>query len=135
MILDKRFIDEAIRIRTDYLNCMKDILTKEKRVNEHKEEIQQYLNNITEMCKKMEINKEKELNEVSLNKKLMDIEEKIIKIQEDFIPINEKIGKLKKDAKYLYTIIKEKYPTTSDYEIKEQLDPYIIEIDKQIKNY
>lgn len=118
-MIDKRFKDEAIRIRKEYLVCMQKILEKEEKINVEKNNIEKLINEMTELCNM------KDMNNSALNDKLLDIEEKIKKIQEEFIPINNVIEELKKQAKFLYSNIKVKSPELSDQDIMNIINSHI----------
>jgi DNA repair ATPase RecN len=118
--IHQRYIDNAIRIRKEFLTVMRDILDKET-------EIKNYKNRIDEL---MSINK-KYINDNSkspiqkikkdISDDLNDIESNIILINNKLLPILEKLEKLKKDSKELYSAIRDKYPNLSEQDIQNQI--------------
>lgn len=129
MKIQSRYINNAVRIRREYLTCMSQILEKEQRVNKEKKKIEEILEDLKNIYGDMESQNNFDGN--TLNDRLLDIEAHIKKVQEEFTPINDKIEKLKIEAKNLNKLLKEKYPELNDIEIKEQLDPHLIKCDEQ----
>ena len=129
--IEIRYINEAIRIRREYLNCMYEITTKEEKVMKQKSELENVMNDLTSLVESME--GKKNIDGKLLNEKLLEAELNINKIQAELKPINVKIESLKKEAKNLYTIIKEKYPDLNDQDIKSQMDPHLIELNNKYK--
>ena len=129
--IQMRYINSAVRIRNEYLTCMHQILLKEEKVNNEKKLVDIIMSELRDTYDTMNVNKN--FDEKILNERLMEIEVHLKKIQSEFKPINEKMEKLKLDAKNLNKLLKEKYPNLSDAEIKTQLDPYLIKCDESFK--
>ena len=118
--IHQRYIDNAIRIRKEFLLVMTDILEKETEIVTHKNRInelmssnEKYINdNSKSPIEKIKKNIQNDLN---------DIESNIIKINNKLLPVLEKLEKLKKDSKELYSAIKDKYPNLSEQEIQNQI--------------
>lgn len=118
--IHQRYIENAIRIRKEFLSVMIDILDKETEITTHKNRIsdlmstnKKYINDNS----KSPIEKIKKDIQNDLN----DIESNIIKINNKLLPVLEKLEKLKKESKELYLAIKDKYPNLSEQEIQEQI--------------
>jgi len=122
MKLDKIYINEAIRIRGEYMTSLKNILKEEGALNIKKSEI----DNIQDGMEKMV---ESDMHDVTkrlkLNEQLIKIERIIKNIQGKIKPHYDNIENLRVDADRLYTSIKEKYPNVTENDIKEQIAPYI----------
>lgn len=122
MTLDKIYINEAIRIRSEYMASLKNILKEEDSLNLKKSEIDNIQNVMEEMV-------ESDMHDVTkrlrLNEQLIKIERIVKDIQDKIRPHYNNIEKLRIDADRLYTSIKEKYPNVTENEIKEQIAPYI----------
>ncbi len=118
--IHQRYIENAIRIRKEFLSVMIDILDKETEITIHKNRIsdlmsinEKYINdNSKSPIEKIKKNIQNDLN---------DIESNIIKINNKLLPVLEKLEKLKKDSKELYSAIKDKYPNLSEQEIQNQI--------------
>jgi len=130
-ILDKRYIDEAVRIRRDYLTCVYDITQKEETVMKYKIDLENSINNMDDVVKTM--TESKNISNKILNEKLIDLELNINKIQNELIPINKKIKQLEIDAKKLNTIIKEKYTTLSEMDVRRILEPYLLKMESNLR--
>ena len=121
-MIQERYLNEAIRIRTEYLSTLKSIQDKEILILNHKDDINNILKDSSELVANV---KNKKINEeqakVILNQKLMDIEENIIKIQNQLNPYNDKIEELKNQSKILYSTIAEKYPQMNEKEIQMKI--------------
>lgn len=118
--IHQRYIENAIRIRKEFLSVMIDILDKETEITTHKNRIsdlmstnKKYINDNS----KSPIEKIKKDIQNDLN----DIESNIIKINNKLLPVLEKLEKLKKESKELYLAIKDKYPNLSEQEIQKQI--------------
>lgn len=120
--IDKIYIDDAIRIRKEYLNALNIILEEEKSINEKKSEIINIHNHSNEIINS-------ELSDVTkrlkLNLQLNEIEKRINEIQDKIRPYYEKIENLRLQADRLYSSIIEKYPNISTEEIQQQIYPHI----------
>lgn len=123
MKLDKIYINEAVRIRTEYFKSLEKIIKEEKPLLEKKEKIDEikdkmektvYDNDMNDITKRLKLNND-----------LMNIEKFIKEIQNKIRPHYEHIEKLRTDADKLYTAIKEKYPNIKENEIKKQIAPYL----------
>ena len=122
MKLDKPYINEATRIRKEYITSLKMILTEENSIKENKSEVDTLQNN-------METIIEEDMNDITkrlkLNNDLIKIEKIIKKIQDRIKPHYDNIERLRKDADKLYNSITEKYPNLSEKEIETQIAPYL----------
>lgn len=125
--IDKFYIDEAIRIRKEYLSALKIILNEEQAINDKKSEIigihqtnediiNSDLNDVTKRLK--------------LNLQLNEIEKRINDIQDKIRPYYEKIESLRLQADRLYSAIIEKYPNITTEDIQTQISPHIQFLDK-----
>ena len=122
MILDKLYIDEAIRIRKTYLNNLAAIVKKE-------DEIQKYFLMIEDVREEVEQNEAP--NQDYFVKKLTEINDNIEKIKSVIMPHYDTIKKLDESQKILYDNIKDKYPEITNDDIQSQIIPHIVPIDKE----
>ena len=122
MILDKLYIDEAIRIRKTYLNNLAAIVKKE-------DEIQKYFLMIEDVREEVEQNEAP--NQDYFVKKLTEINDNIEKIKSVIMPHYDTIKKLDESQKILYDNIKDKYPEITNDDIQSQIVPHIVPIDKE----
>jgi hypothetical protein len=122
MVLDKLYIDEAVRIRKTYLTNLAAIVEKE-------DEIQVYFGQIEDIRKQVEDSEPTNPDEFFVNR-LLDINNNIEKIKNVIMPHYDKIQKLDESQRLLYNNIKDKYPNITDLEIQEQIVPHIIPVDQ-----
>lgn len=116
-MIDKVYINEAVRIRKQYVSCLLSIYTKEEKIVRYKDEIQDIYNEMETIVKKMD---ENDLtSKTKLNDMLNDIEININKVKEELRPIDDEIEKLKKQSITLFENICEKYPTLDKEDIKK----------------
>lgn len=124
MTIDKLYINEAIRIRTEYIKNLKYISNKESI-------IKNIISNMEAL--KGEIEDTDELNEDEYKSKLMELGEIMSRIESDILPHHKAIESLNKDQQKLYHTIKDKYDDISDDEIQKQIMPHIVELDKNLR--
>lgn len=121
-MIDKLYIDEAVRIRREYLSALDIIVKEEQSILEKKSEIINIHNGSEEIINS-------DINDVTkrlrLNLQLNEIEKRLEQIQNKIRPFYEKIETLRIEADRLYTSIVEKYPTITKEEIEEQVAPFI----------
>lgn len=117
-MISEEYINEAKRIRIEYLNNLKYIIDEEPKVEDRKKEglkIQDEMKDILNS----------EFNDVrktiELNNKLMVLEKEIIAIQNIIKPYSEKIKKLRDDSDRLFLAIKEKYPDIDNITLENEI--------------
>jgi len=117
--MEKRFIDESIRIRKEYIKNLKHINSKQEIIIKYSAEMDKtklILEDIdlTDMSNKQQI-----------NDALITLEKNINDIINEILPYQNKIEELKKQTSILYASIKEKYENITDTEIENEILPYI----------
>jgi chromosome segregation ATPase len=122
MKLDKIYINEAIRIRQEYMTSLKNILGEEDNIAEKKKQVDNYQNNMEKIIQEDMHDITKRLK---LNNDLQKIERLINGIQDNIRPHYDNIEKLRGDADKLYNSITEKYPNVDTEEIQKQIAPYL----------
>ena len=114
-MIAQQYIDEALRIRKQYLLNINKILEQEPVINEKK-------NIALKIQDDMETTVKSDLNEIrkstEIDKKLLSLDKEIKKIQDIIKPYYDNIDKLKNDADRLYLSIKEKYLNLDEQTIK-----------------
>ena len=117
-MISEEYINEAKRIRIEYLNNLKYIIDEDPKVEDRKKEglkIQDEMKDILNS----------EFNDVrktiELNNKLMVLEKEIIAIQNIIKPYSEKIKKLRDDSDRLFLAIKEKYPDIDNITLENEI--------------
>lgn len=125
MKIDKIYLDEARRIRADYLKNLEEIKSKVPFIEQHKKKINSYNNMLETIVNsgKPEQEKEKELME-SLEQLNRDVDVLMAEIQPYYIEIE----KLMKCSDKLYLAIQEKYVGIEIDEIKNQIIPYVSDL-------
>lgn len=120
--ISKHYLDEARRIRKEYLENLKKIKDKKPLIDQHRQEVEKY-------NKDVELLPESGLEGEKLEREFYSKVEKLLEnieiIENSIKPFYEKIEQLKKDSFKLNEIIKEKYPTLTQQEIKQQIIPYV----------
>jgi dihydroxyacetone kinase-like predicted kinase len=122
--LDKRLIDESLRIREEYLKKIEEIKKNEDLFNNVKDE----LNNTYLILEGSDIDKE------FIENKILKLTKDINKIENLINNILYKIDILKKDADKLFEKIKEKYSDITEEELINILYPYIKKLDGKFEN-
>ena len=123
-MINKRYLNEANRIRETYIRTIDNIKKEESLIENYKKEIEDLMKSNSEYINKnskLDINKIKE----NLKEELNEIEIKIIKITEKMQPFFDKIDKLRDDSRILYRNIKEEYPELSETEIQKLILNFI----------
>lgn len=123
MKLDQVYINEAIRIRKEYIRSLKNIVKEEDTLLENKNKVENIKNNMENVVDDSDMNDI--TKRLKLNNDLIKIEKIIKDIQSKVKPHYDKIENLRMDADKLYNSIKEKYPNITENEIKKQISPYL----------
>lgn len=123
-MIAKQYINEAKRIRYEYLKNLNQILIQEPKVEERKKEGIRIQDEIGEILNS-------DLNDVrktlELNNRLLILEKEIVSIQNIVRPYSENIEKLRGDSDRLFLSIKEKYPNIDDKAIEDEIMSHIEE--------
>lgn len=118
----KHYVDEAYRIRREYLENLKHINDKADIVNEYKNQISKIRDELTGIINSGENNFKEEF----ANTKMEDIDSNITAIQNELRPYTEKIDELGKQSKILYDSIKDKYNLLSEEDIQNEIYERVI---------
>lgn len=117
-MISKQYINEAVRIRKEYLNNLEHIVNQEEKIMNKKDDFQKIQDEIQAIVFS-------DLNEIrktlSINEKLIYLEKEIKSIQSIIKPYYDNIEKLKDDRDRLYLAIKEKYPNITAEQIKQEI--------------
>jgi chromosome segregation ATPase len=114
--IDDNYIDEAIRIRKTYIDCLKIIVSKEDEIQICKTKVEDILNK----AKTVKLDTEK------VSSILESVEENIKKIYDTLKPYYDKIEDLKQDSQKLYGILSHRYPGYSAQDFEDYIKPYIL---------
>jgi hypothetical protein len=123
-MIAEQYINEAKRIRQEYLKNLSQILTQEPKVEERKKEGLRIQEEISDIINS-DLNEVKKILE--LNNRLLILEKEIVSIQNIVRPYSENIEKLRGDSDRLFLAIKEKYPNIDDKDIEEEIMSHIEE--------
>jgi len=123
-MIAEQYINEAKRIRQEYLKNLSQILTQEPKVEERKKEGLRIQEEISDIINS-NLNEVKKILE--LNNRLLILEKEIVSIQNIVRPYSENIEKLRGDSDRLFLAIKEKYPNIDDKDIEEEIMSHIEE--------
>lgn len=119
MKLDKIYIEEAKRIRREYLNNLKYIILQEDVLNNSKKKLEKITSDIDN----------NETTDIFNKDVLFQLSAIIETAVAKITPFNEKFKILDADQLKLYNAIKEKYPNITDIEIENEIVPYIDDIE------
>lgn len=128
-MLDRNYINEAIRIRKEYLSNLSNV----NELDNIYYDLLIEFNNLKTKIDDIE-NKHQNVDEQYLFKLLEDINEKITNTSNKIKPFKNNIEKLNKEQSILYKNIKEKYPKLSDDDLYNELIPIIKNIDDNFDN-
>ena len=123
--IDQKYLDDSVRIRQTYKECLFSLKEKEYKVKIYRDSITELM---VEMKSYIENTPDENFNENTqklLNDKLIDIESNINLIKKEIVPINTTIESLKKQSSNLYSVISESYPSLSMEEIQRQVINYL----------
>jgi hypothetical protein len=112
--LDQRFIDQAVRIRKEYLRSLKVALERQEIVKYYIEELQKLNNSLDDITDKKE-----------LLVKIDDIQKNVTVIENEMKWHLTKREELEKDEKNLCELVLDRYPGITEDDIKEQIYPHI----------
>lgn len=121
--IHERFLNEAVRIRKEYLKTLRELLEKENIVDFKKKELLNIVNDVDFYMKQ----DENDVDRTMLNNKLLDIEKSINSITNEIFPLQDIVDKLKEDSRKLFYTIKEKYPDMSEKDIQKEIIDNLIE--------
>ena len=123
-MIDQIYINEAVRIRTEYLDNLIYLANEEENIKSLSSDLQQIAKDVEESDKK---------DETYYRDALFEVELMIRKATEKVVPYYEKHKELDKKQRELYNTIKEKYPNLTDEDMKNIIIPHIVEVDKKYK--
>lgn len=121
--IHQRFLDTALNIRKSYKKSLMKIKEKENIISYHKDEIIKITSETTDFVNKNDIIDD--IYKKIFNEKLMDIENNIIKIQNELKPISDDILNIENKSKSLYNNIKDYYPDLEELDIQNQIIDYL----------
>lgn len=121
MRINDRYTEETKRIRKEYLKNLKEIIDREKVIIKIKNDIEVLTTDIE--------NTGNEIDEELTQNRIYTLEKDINNIQKELDPYIKNINTLKKDADNLFESIKEDYPDMTKEELKNQLKPFINDVD------
>ena len=123
-MVDQIYINEAIRIREEYLDNLIYIANE-----------QDYITGLSSDLKTLndEISESEKKDEKYYRDALFEVELMIRKANEKIMPYYDKIKELDKKQRDLYNTIKDKYPDITDDQMQKAIIPHIMEVDKKYK--
>lgn len=128
-MIDKRYIESAKQIRSEYLRLNDELNRYQDDVKELGEFLLKKVDELKNFNDK-EIKKAKTKDELSqvtkvLVNNLTEIEDKEKIIGAKVSEINKKIERLKKDEIILYNTLKEKYPEMTNEELRDEVQSHL----------
>lgn len=123
-IISELYINEAVRLRSEYFEVMKVIYSKRDKLLE----LSKQLEDISISLKDIDVENDPQL-EFKIKEKQTEIEDKLQKIQLNLKPEYDRLLKIEDDTKILYDSITEKYKGITTKEIKNQIIPYLKDVE------
>lgn len=124
-MISKRFIDQGVKIREDYINIKNKLNFILDDIKKTANKMEEYKNDFIEINEDMENHNDLESVKKILMDKLIKADAESQKLAKKYEPINKEMEGLKKQEESLYRNIKETYPDLSDEDIVKQFEPYI----------
>lgn len=118
--INSKYINEANRIRSEYLNGLQNLSDKEEKIMLYKNNIERIMIDIESHLEKNSELSEEEINE-SLFDELSDIDINVDKIKFEISILEKQIKSLEKESHILYIKISEKYPKMTEIEIQKEI--------------
>jgi hypothetical protein len=119
----RQYLNEALRIRKEYINHLKMIEEKNSILVKSKNDIQLVVMDTEKSIKDMEDYNEKM---TLISEKLQEIEKSMTIVENEIKPHSEAIDVLREDSEKLLNSIVEKYPDLSTDEIKTQIYNFLV---------
>jgi len=124
-MIEQLYINEAKRIREEYLNNLIYIANEE-------DTIKGLTNDLEQISEDVEASEKKD--EKYYRDALFEVELMIRKATEKIFPYHEKVKDLDKQQRKLYNTIKDKYPDITDEDMQKEIIPHILEVDNKYKD-
>lgn len=124
MTIDEIYINEAIRIRQEYVSNMEIINDNETMINNVVSSMEAIADEIEDVDS---------ISDDVYTGKLKELDNILEQVKIEIIPYHEKILELGNDQQKLLLAIKDKYPKLSVEEIQQQIIPHIIKLDEKLK--
>lgn len=119
-MINSYLINEARRIRSQYLKEIELFKGKEDKINNLKIDIYKKVDIVSNYIKNnLEITEVQVMDE--LKSEITDIEISMDIIQKDVTILEKNINKLKKDSTKLFQLIQKKYPNLSEQDIQKEI--------------
>lgn len=123
-MIDKNLLDNAVRIRRNYLKVTNNLELYQKQAKELVEKLDSTIKEITDLKEELK-NKGEDIEKDPILKKLTEILKETgdsgIVLEEMIKPINQKIETLANEEQELYRAIKEKHYDLTDEQIIEEV--------------
>lgn len=123
-MIDIIYIEEAKRIREEYIENLNYITKEEDNINK-------LIKGLDKIKEEVSVSESKDDN--YYKNKLFEVEKMINFASERIDPYYEKIKELDKKQQKLYFSIKDKYPGITDEQIAKSIVPHIVELDKKLR--
>jgi chromosome segregation ATPase len=124
-MISKRFIDQGIKIREDFLNVNKKLNLILDDIKRTANKMEEFKNDFVEISENMEDFPDLETAKKTLLDKLTQADAESKRLAKVYEPINRELESLKQQEESLYRNIKETYPELSDDEIVSEFEPHI----------
>ena len=121
-IIDKFYLDEARRIRIEYLENLDEINKRVPFINKYKDKIQSYTKELERIVGS---NMQDTIKETEFIKSLENLNKDVETLEREMNPYYSKIESLTSDSDKLYSNILEKYIGIQPEEIKRQIYEHI----------
>lgn len=128
MIIDEHYIDNAIRIRKEYLKMTDKLSDCEDRIEVLNNKLLSESKSLEDLSENLNKFNSAEEAQASIFDKLNEVEIHLKKINDIYEPIHEKIEELKDQENLLYETICQKYPNLSNESIVHEINSHLEKI-------
>lgn len=119
-VINQRFIEEANRIREDYLGEMIKLTNKEDEIKIHQNRLLELMEEINIYIKNNSDVSEEQIS-VDLKNELFEIENTLDNIKKEVAIFDANVKSLKKASSVLFNSITEQYPELSEEDIQKEI--------------
>lgn len=129
-MINKKYLEQAKRIKKDFLELSSQMEQLTKELEKNKSSVKVVLKGLIEIRDKTDEYKTDEEYREDIMDKLKDFEIEAKKLEDIYVPINEKIEGLKDEENKLYENLKVEYPNIEESKLVKEIRDYVGELNK-----
>jgi len=124
-MVNQKYLDQAVRIRKDFLSTDGELLFLQKKLKKVNENIENTLSKLKEIRNKSsEYHSDEEFHS-DVMKYLKEFEEQGEQIAKAYEPLNDKMESLKKEEQELYKVLVQNYPKIDEESLIQEIQDYV----------